>query len=153
MATTTNPFAPPRTTDLEGTAPSGPLVVSDEALRELIAATPWVTWLARLTSLSIALSLVKGTLDVVRGGHSAKIARLFGLAVTTAISTAILVVVRRYAAASRRLAADPRGGASQVIAAQLAYFRRVGRFASVGVGLAAILAFLVLIGFVTRALR
>ena len=47
MATTSNPFEPPRTTDLDGDAPTGTLVLSQEALQELIAAAPWVRWLAQ----------------------------------------------------------------------------------------------------------
>ena len=153
MATTTNPFEPPRTADLDSAASTGPLVLSDEALRELVAAAPWVRWLARLTSLSIAISLVKGAMDVLRGSTGAKVTRLFSIAVGTAISTAILVVLRRYAVASRRLPADPREVVPEVIAAQLAYLRRVGKIAAVAVGLAAIFGVIALIGVVAKAMR
>ena len=42
MATTSNPFEPPRTTDLDGGVATGTLVLSEEALHELIAAAPSV---------------------------------------------------------------------------------------------------------------
>jgi hypothetical protein len=56
-----NPFEPPQTTDLDrsATAVQGSTLISDEALRELAAAAPWVRWLARVTSLSIAVAIMK----------------------------------------------------------------------------------------------
>jgi len=151
METTTNPFAPPRTTDLDAVAPPQPLVLSDEALDELIAAAPWLRWLARVTSLSIAVDLIKGAVDVARGTSTGKLARLLAIAVGTAISTAILLVLRRYAESSQRLRVDPRASAPLVIATQAAYLRRIGALCAVGASAVGVIALVALIVFVATA--
>jgi hypothetical protein len=151
METTTNPFEAPRTTDLEVAAPTERLEISPDALRELIDAAPWLRWLARVTSLSIAVSLVKGALEVIRGGPDGRPARLLLLAVGTPASTAILLALRRYATASSRLSADPRGYAPRVIAGQAAFFRRVGVVLCVCLGPVAAIAVVALIFLVAAA--
>jgi len=146
MATTSNPFEPPRTTDLDGdgSVATGTLVLSEEALQELIAAAPWVRWLTRLMSVSIAVGLVKAVASVV-GPGSAKAATLFSVAVGTAISTLILVRLRRYATASERLRASAREAAGQAIAAQASCFRLLGVLAAVGIGLSIVMGIIALV--------
>ena len=149
----TNPYEPPRTTDLDAKPGDAPVVLalSDEALRELVAAAPWVRWLARVTSVAIALSLITGIADVVRSPAAASMAaRLFMVGVTTAISTSILAVVRRYATAADRLRAGDRGAVSQVIAAQAGYFKRIGKILIPVLGLVLIGAFIAIAGVVSR---
>jgi hypothetical protein len=146
MATTSNPFEPPRTTDLDGDGgvATGRLALSEEALQELIAATPWVRWLTRLMSVSIAVGLVKAVASVVVPG-SGRAATLFSVAVGTAISTLILVRLRRYATASERLRAGTREAAGEVIAAQGSCFRLLGVLAAIGVGLVVVLGVIALV--------
>jgi len=146
MAMTSNPFEPPRTTDLDGDggAATGALAMSEEALQELIAAAPWVRWLTRLLSVSIAVGLVKAVASVVIPG-SGKPATLFSVAVGTAISTLILVRLRRYATASERLRAGTREAAGEVIAAQGSCFRLLGVLAAIGVGLVVVLGVIALV--------
>ena len=150
MATTSNPFEPPRTTDLDGDGDgrdgiaTGRLVLSEEALQELIAAAPWVRWLTRLMSVSIAVGLVKAVaLNVVPG--NARAAALFAVAIGTAISTLILVRLRRYATASEHLRTGPREAAGQAIAAQSSCFRLLGVLTAVGIGLAVVIGVFALV--------
>jgi hypothetical protein len=129
METKTNPFEPPRTVDLDGIVAGapGPLTLSSEALREMVATAPWLRWLSRLTSLWIAVELVKGVADVVHASRFAWAAgRLFVVSLSTAIATAMLMAWRRYAAASDRLRAGAPGAASDVIAAQLRSLKVLG---------------------------
>jgi hypothetical protein len=146
MATTSNPFEPPRTTDLDGDGgvATGTLALSKEALQELIAAAPWVRWLTRLMSVLIALGLVKAIRLVAIPG-SAKAAALFSVAVGTAISTLILVRLRRYATALEHLRAGPREAAGQAIAAQGSSLRLLGVLAAVGIGLSIAIAVFALV--------
>jgi hypothetical protein len=134
---TSNPFEPPRTTDLDGGAitPPGHLFVSDPALQELADAAPWVRWLTRLTSLSIAVSIVRTIARVVAKGTSGNAGFLFSLALGTAITIMILRVLRRYAAASDRLRAGDRSATDQVIEAQASYFKLAGVLVAIGTGL------------------
>src|SRR6188768_321917 len=107
MATTSNPFEPPRTTDLDGDpAPRTQLVVSEEARQELIAAAPWVRWFARVTAASIVVGLLGAVADLVgKASVGSKAKAMFGVAVSTLMSTLLLVALRRYADASERLRA------------------------------------------------
>ena len=134
---TSNPFEPPRTTDLDGgvITPPAHLFVSDQAMQELADAAPWVRWLTRLTSLSIAVGIVRTTARLVAKGTSGKMTLLFSLAFGTAITIMILRVLRRYAAASDRLRAGDRSAAGQVIEAQASYFKLVGVLAAIRTGL------------------
>ena len=70
--------------------------------------------------------------------------------VTTAITTSILAVVRRYATAADRLRAGDRGAVSQVIAAQAGYFKRIGKILIPVLGLVVIGAFITIAGVVSR---
>jgi hypothetical protein len=125
MATTSNPFEPPRS-DLDGSAGAAPgaLVLSEEALRALVATTPWVRALARLTAASIAVGFVAAVADLVATtSFRAKTLAMLVLAVGTAVSTALLVVLRRYAYASERLRAGTRSAAGQIVDAQASWLR------------------------------
>jgi hypothetical protein len=154
MATTRNPFEPPRTTDLDGDGgiATRTLVLSEEALQELIAAAPWVRWLTRLMSVSIAVGLVKAVASVV-GPGSAKAATLFSVATGTAISTLILVQLRRNATALQRLRAGGRAAAGEVIAAQRSCFKLLGVLGAVGMGLIVVLVVVVAVAAGLRALQ
>jgi hypothetical protein len=134
---TSNPFEPPVTTDLDGDrAAHDPRLVPGAALQELAATAPWLRWLARLLSLSIAVGLVGAAADVATSKQAATRGMvLFGVAVGTIVSTLFLVVLRRYASASEQLRAGARGVAGQVIAAQASYLKLTGVVLSVAMGL------------------
>jgi hypothetical protein len=137
---TSNPFEPPRTTDLDDVGPGvvtkAARAPSEESLLELIATASWVRWLARVMSLSIAVGLVGLVADLVSNGTvGAKTASLFTVGIATALSTAVLVIVRRYASASERLRAGDRRAAGDVIDAQAAYFKLSGVLMIIALGL------------------
>jgi hypothetical protein len=142
-----NPFEPPRTTDLDslGTAARGAPALSAEAMAELVAAGPWVRWLARLTSASIALAIVKGVFNL-GGTELGPAGRLLLLAVVMATSIPILRAQRRYAAATNRLRNGAHGTGGEVIAAQASYFKVLGVLISVALGLLALFLLLALAG-------
>ena len=126
---TTNPFEPPRTTDLDGSeAPvHGPLIVSARALQELIGATPWVRRLARLTVASIAIQLLTlGAVLAHRRGLAAAIGAVGVSALNIGVWVLFLVVLRRYAAASARLGERGVAAIGPVIAAQARYMKLAG---------------------------
>ena len=141
-----NPFEPPRTTDLDGggspAAAVGSGFVSAEALHELAATTRWVRWLARVTLLEIAVQILK-----LAARFTPTAPRKPGWAapmiVSIAVSILILRVLRRYAAASARLPADPPGATRQIISAQASYFKLLGVLLVIVLGAAA----LVLVAF------
>jgi hypothetical protein len=136
MATTTsNPFEPPRTTDLDRADAPGPMVVSAEALRELAATAPWVRALASVTMLTIAIEAVRLIADL---GHTAVATNSFIVILSTggsiAISTLVLRVLRRYAAASARLRDGNTTALGPIIGAQASYFKLVSVLAAIGTG-------------------
>ena len=146
---TGNPFEPPRTLDLDGDGQvgTGSLVLSEEAIAEVVAAAPWVRWLARMTSASIAVGLVGAVADLVTAKRSETwIGTLFSVAFGTMVSTLFLVVLRRYAGASERMRLDARGTAGHVIDAQASLFKLMGVIAAVGIGLLALLLVIGLVG-------
>ena len=138
-----NPFEPPRTTDLDaiGMAAPGGRFLSTEATQELAAAAPWVRWLTRVMSASIAVGIIKTFLNLVRSeGLSGKVGKLLGLALSTGMAIMILRALRRYAEASDRLRAGAHQAAGQVIDAQASYFRLLGTLAvTVGILLGVVL--------------
>ena len=138
---TSNPFEPPRTMDLDGggDAVKGRFSLSQDAIAELVIATPWVRWLARLTSVSIAVGLVAAVADFVTSPQPAlRILLLFGTAVTTMMWTLFLVVWRRYATASELLRSGANSAAGQVIDAQASVFRLLGVLVAISTGLGVI---------------
>jgi hypothetical protein len=148
-----NPFEPPRTTDLDGggSAVSDTASLSDEATRELIAATPWVRWLARLASVSIALGIIQTIVNLGGAeGASRRMGRLLGMVIWTVISIMILRALRRYAGASERLRAGAHQAVGQVIAAQASYFKLQGVLLIVAGSLGAIIVPLILIGLLLK---
>jgi len=137
MATTTNPFEPPRTTDLAGDAPAvnGPRVVAPEALRELTAAAGWVRGLARLTAVSIAVQVLRLIIDVGRTrGASATVGVVGAFAVPIAIAILFLVRLNRYAAASERLWGGARDAVGAIIDAQASYLKLASVVVGIGAG-------------------
>ncbi len=135
---TSNPFEPPRTTNLDGggDAATSAGVIPEEAVQELVAAAPWVRRLARLTSASIAIGLIGAVAELVTSKDpTQRIVILLGTAVSTMVATLFLVVWRRYAAASELLRSGAPGGAGQVIGAQASLFRLMGVLLAIATGL------------------
>lgn len=138
-----NPFEPPKTTDLDsvgGTAGTK-LTLSNEALQELIASAQQVRWLTRVISLSIAVALVHAIVELVRSGSAtSKAARLFATALSTGISTLVLVVLRRYSTASDRLRPAAPAARGDLIGAQASYLRLIGVLTIIGLALLLLVA-------------
>lgn len=137
MATTTNPFEPPRTANLDGDGEDASHAppVPDEALQELIAGAAWVRWSARMTSVSIAVGLIVALVDVLRTAiPNIKLLVLFSAAVGTAVSTTLLVFLRRCAAASDRLRAGT-GSVGAVVDTQASFLKLLGVLAIVALAL------------------
>jgi hypothetical protein len=123
-----NPFAPPATRDLDGTASSATTgaVVSEEAMRELVEGGRWAWRLAQLMIVSIVLGFA-GVLASIARARVRQVSDLVPSIVVvvlgTGLSALFFVVLRRYAAAARRLAGGEREAAFQVIDAQAGYFK------------------------------
>ena len=137
MATTTsNPFEPPRTTDLDRAGAPGPMVVSADALRELAATAPWVSALASVTMVAIAVQAVALVADL---GHMAGAPNAVGVILATgggiAISTLVLRVLRRYAAASMRLRDGNNAAVGPIISAQASYFKLLAVLVAIVTGI------------------
>ncbi len=123
----TNPFEPPRTSDLEGGSGPGAQVFSEGALQELSATAVWVRWFARVSAVSMTITVVEGLLNLFGSHGSTRSAGAFiGLIITMTIMIAFLSVLRRYAAAAERLRAGTRHAAIEVVFAQSSYFKFVG---------------------------
>jgi len=136
MATTTNPFEPPRTTDLDATSGDVPGRVSPAALRELEDAAPWVRRLVRLSALVIVLSVASVGIDL---------ARRFRITTTTAVVVANIVVsilflriLRWYEGASTRLQRGDASALRAVVDAQASYFKLAGVVVTLATGLFAV---------------
>ena len=138
-----NPFEPPKTTELDsvrdtavgGTAGTG-LTLSGEALQELIVTAPLVRWLTRLISVSIAVGLIHAIADLIRSGSAiSRAARLLTTALGTGIWTIVLIVLRRYSTASRRLRPGEPAARGHVIGTQASYIRLLGILAIIGLAL------------------
>jgi hypothetical protein len=123
----TNPFEPPRTSDLEGSSGPGELVLSEAALQELSAGAGWARWFARITLISIVGGIIETSVSLFASRGKAGMATpLITLIVGTAISIAFLAVLRRYATAAERLRAGTRQAAIDVVLAQASYFKLSG---------------------------
>jgi hypothetical protein len=123
-----NPFAPPATRDLDGTASSATTgaVVSEEAMRELVEGGTWAQRLAWLMVASIVLIFASMLATLMRARvreASDLVPSIVVVVLGTGLSALFFVVLRRYAAAARRLAGGEREAAFQVIDAQAAYFK------------------------------
>lgn len=137
MATTTNPFEPPRTTDLDGDAPvlPGPRVVPAEAVRELAAAAGWVRGLARLTAVSIAVQVLRLIVESGRArgaGTMAVVVVSYG--VTIAMAILFLIRLNRYAATSERVWDGDVDAVGSVIDAQASYLKLASVLVGIGAG-------------------
>ena len=148
----TNPFEPPRTSDLEGGSGPGAQAFSEAALQELSASAVWVRWFARVTAVSMTIGVVEGLINVF-GSHASALSggTLIGLIVTTGIAIAFLGVLRGYAAAAERLREGTRQAAIEVVFAQSAYFKFVGVLTIIGIVLI-VLALVVGLGEVISAI-
>jgi hypothetical protein len=124
MATTTNPFEPPRTTDLDGTAGGDPARVSPAALRELVVAAPWVRRLVRLSALTIALQLIVFIVDLARGRRVGAITLI--VVASIAIAILFLRILRWYDAASERLRRGDANAIGALVDAMASYFKLAG---------------------------
>src|SRR6188768_1465669 len=123
-AGTRNPFEPPHT-DLDGdAAPApGPMVVSTEASRELIAAAPWVRALARLAMLAIAIQLLALVGELRHATRTAAAMLIVVRCCNITISTLFLRVLRRYATASARLRDGNADAVGPILTAQASYLK------------------------------
>ena len=124
-----NPFAPPRTTDLEeGVGPAGTgTAISEQAVRELVAAVPWTAWLVRLTALSIPVAVLGTIASFVRPrSQSEPVTTAVTVLLSSAISVLFLVILRGLVREGRRLAAGQRSAVAGVIAAQRSYLKTIG---------------------------
>jgi hypothetical protein len=123
----TNPFEPPRTTDLDGGSGTIPAAFSEAALRELSLSAPWVRWFARVTAISLALGIADGAVTLLLLKNVAGSAgAMVSLGISVTISGMFLAVLRRYASAAERLRGGTRLAALEVIGSQAAYFKLTG---------------------------
>src|SRR3954469_19483234 len=134
---TTNPFEPPRTTDLDGGEGDGgghdASFISDAALNELDAAGPWVRRLAGISMLSIVVQVFGVVASLARSASTVKATgAVFGGILGVAITARFLTILRRYAAASERLHRGSTDAAGQIVVAQAAYFRSAGLLIAIG---------------------
>ena len=155
---TTNPFEPPRTTDLDGGEGESEdegegedaSFISDAALDELDAAGPWIRRLARITMASILVQVFRVVASVSRPVAIGKAAAaVIGGIVGIAISARFLAILRRYAAASERLRRGSTEAAGPIVVEQAAYLRSAGVLLAIAVGLG---GFAVLMGTVAGLL-
>jgi hypothetical protein len=135
----TNPFEPPRTSDLEGGSGPGELVFSEAALHELAASAPRVRWFARITAVSMAIGIVEGAVALFGPRATGGAITLLNIMIGTSISIAFLAVLRRYAVAAERLRAGTRQAAVDVVFAQSSYFKLLGVMTIVGIALVLLL--------------
>jgi hypothetical protein len=136
LRVSTNPFEPPRTSDLEGGSGPGELALSEAALHELSASAVWVRWFARFTLVSIVVGIIDASLSLFGPQGKAAMARAFVSAIFgTGISIAYLAVLRRYAVAAERLRAGTRQAAIEVVLAQSSYFKLSGVMTIVAIAL------------------
>jgi hypothetical protein len=142
--TTSNPFEPPRTSDLEGGS-SGPgaLVFSEAALQELAASAGWVRWFARFTAVSMIVGIVEAGATMfgstVRGST---VSAMFSAIIGTAISLMFLAILYRYARAAERVRSGERFSAIEVVDAQRAYFKLAGIMTIIGIALIVLVFFI-----------
>jgi hypothetical protein len=128
---TSNPFEPPLTTDLDAGDGEGDgrdaSFISDAALDELDAAGPWVRRLSRITLASMVMQVFGVVASLARPESMGKaIAAVVGGSVGIAISARFFSILRGYAAASKRLRRGSNDAAGQIVVAQAAYFRSAG---------------------------
>jgi hypothetical protein len=101
-----NPFEPPRSQEAAAAAATGagPDVLPEAALGELVASAPWVRWLARLTLLSVVLTIASLVATLLRATKPGEVGGAVGGAIV-GLPMAILfsVLFRRYAAHAERL--------------------------------------------------
>ena len=124
MATTTNPFEQPRTTDLDAPPTDAAGRVSPAALRELVAAAPWVRRLVWLSVLVIALQLIGLGIDVARERRIAPITMV--VIGSIVISMLFLRILRWYDAASQRLGSGDANAIRAIVDALGSYFKLAG---------------------------
>jgi len=117
-----NPFAPPRTTELDSPEPPpGPDApeLDEEAIQVLVSGGHWARWGALFGALCAGLSLFKlgtGYLRSQIAGWSAVVAGAYN-----ALALVVAWLSWRYAASTRRLPSEE-GAASEVMRGQLHLF-------------------------------
>jgi hypothetical protein len=141
-----NPFAPPRTSDLDGgVAPgagTGP-AISEESVQELVATAPWTRALVTLTVVSIALGVVGAVVSMAKAGAAIEgMSAVAGLVIGTPISVVFIVILRRYTQHGRRLAEGARDAVEAIIESQQSYMKATGicTIIMIGVGVVATIA-------------
>jgi hypothetical protein len=133
-----NPFEPPRTTDLDGDAAGAPgsMVVSPDALRELAAAAPWVRALARFTKANAILLAIGMTADLARSNSAANtVVAVLVDGASIAATTLLLLSLRRYDTASQRLVQASAASVGPIISAHASYLRLCGILAAIAAGI------------------
>lgn len=133
MATTTNPFEPPRTTDLDAPSDGAAGRVSPAALGELVAAAPWVRRLVWLSALAIALQLIGIGIDLARGRRITTASVL--IVAMTVLSILFLRILRWYDAASQRLRGGDTRAIGAIVDSQAAYLKLAGVTVTLATGL------------------
>jgi hypothetical protein len=115
-----NPFAPPRTSDLDARLPaSGPLALSPPSLAELERTGVWTRWLARLGILNIGVTVIALILKRVPGS-------VLSVLISAFVTGIYVVILRRQAAAAQRLRSEPQAAVAALIDAQASYFKTTG---------------------------
>jgi hypothetical protein len=137
-----NPFEPPRSREPEpalSTAAtlSAPGEVPEAALGELIAAAPWARWAARLSLLSLALTVLNAVSTTIRAKQTSEmVGGIAGAAIALPMTIIFLFIYRRYAADSERLARhrDPQALAG-VLDGQRSLFKAYGILVLLGLSI------------------
>src|SRR6516225_6747668 len=91
-----NPFAPPRTADLDGgVAPAvgtGP-AIAEESLQELVATAPWTSWLVRLSVVSMVLGIIGAMVSIARAQNAIEPFTAIGGIIIAAPVTVVFIFI------------------------------------------------------------
>jgi len=133
-----NPFAPPRSVDLEPAAAGDERFVDAEGVREIVKTVPWARRCAWLASAVAVLGAVSAAVAMARWEDGRALRLALGL-VTIAAALWFRSVFVAYARHGLALAVGDARGLEGVLRAQRAFFRGLGVLflASIAVGVVA----------------
>jgi hypothetical protein len=136
----TNPFEPPRTTDLEPAIGAARLVDA-EAVRELTATAPWARRCARLATViavacTVNAGVVVATIKITGGARL--LTSLFGVAAAMVFRSIFLGLARHAAAA----ATGDAPAFERALGAERAFFRMVGLVFLIGIAIGIVVGWL-----------